>query len=83
MVGKQPQADEGMGEARHDMPQQSCWRKRDCQCKGGTGHRAFGATVGHADSNGQSLGIVVGDWDIGRKVVTVGAGIGNACVMSW
>jgi hypothetical protein len=40
-------------------------------------------TVGHADSNGRSLGVIVGDWGIGRKVVTIGAGIDNACMMSW
>ncbi len=40
-------------------------------------------TIGHADSYGWSLGVVVGNWGIGRKVVTIGAGIGNACVMSW
>jgi hypothetical protein len=83
LVGKRAQANEGMGEDRHDMPRQSCWRKRGCQCKGGTGHRAFGATVGHADSNSWSLGVIVGNWGIGRKVVPVGAGIGGACVMSW
>jgi hypothetical protein len=42
----------------------------------------LGATVGHADSNGQSLGVVVGNWGIGRKVVTIRAGIGDACVMA-
>ncbi len=73
LVGKWAQADGGMGEVRHDIPQQSCWR-----C-----HRAFGVTVGHADSNGWSLGVIVGNWCIRRKVVTIGAGIGNACVMSW
>ncbi len=26
LIGKWAQANEGMGEARHDMPQQSCWR---------------------------------------------------------
>ncbi len=43
----------------------------------------FGATVGHSDSNGQSLGVIVGDWGIGRKVVPIGTQISNACVMSW
>jgi hypothetical protein len=40
-------------------------------------------TAGHADFNGQSLGVIVGNWGIGRKVVTIGAGIGDACMMSW
>jgi hypothetical protein len=39
--------------------------------------------VGHADSYGRSLGVVVGNWGIGRKLVTIGAGIGDAFVMSW
>jgi hypothetical protein len=48
----------------------------------GAGHRVFGVTVGHADSGGWGLGVVVGNWGIGRKVVAIGAGIGDACVMS-
>jgi hypothetical protein len=48
-----------------------------------TGHQAFGATVGHADSYGKSLGVVVGNWGIGRKVVTIGAKIGDTYVMNW
>ncbi len=39
--------------------------------------------TGHADSNGWSLGVIAGAWGVERKVVTIGAGIGNACVMSW
>ncbi len=35
------------------------------------------------DSNGQRLGVIVGNWGIRRKVVPIGASIGNACVMSW
>ncbi len=72
-----------MGEVKHDMPRQSFWRKSGCQSKGGAGHQAFGVTAGHADSNHCSLGVIVGDWGIGHKVVPIGAGIGNACVISW
>ncbi len=42
-----------------------------------------GPTVGYADSNGWSLGVIVGDWGIRREVVPIGARIGDACVMSW
>ena len=45
-----------------------------------TGHRAFGTTVGHTNSNCRSLGIVVDDWGIGREVEVSGARIGNASV---
>jgi hypothetical protein len=34
------------------------------------------------DSNSRGLGVVVGNWGIGRKVVAIGAKIGDACVMS-
>ncbi len=44
---------------------------------------AFGVTVGHVDSNGQSLGVIVGNWGIGDKVVPIGARISNAFMMSW
>ncbi len=40
-------------------------------------------TIGHADSNGRSLGVIVGNWGIRRKLVPIRAGIRNACVMSW
>jgi hypothetical protein len=83
LVGKWAQANEGMGEVRHDMRRQSCWRKSGCRCKGGTGHQAFGVTVGHTDSKGWSLGVIIGNWGIRRKVVPIGDGIGDAYVMSW
>ncbi len=51
--------------------------------KGAAGHRAFGATVGHADSYGWGLGVAVGNWGIGCKRVAIGARISNACEMSW
>ena len=35
------------------------------------------------DSNGRSLGVIVGDWGIGHKVVPIGARISDACVVSW
>ncbi len=79
---KRPQANEGMGERRNDLPCHCCRRKRGCQGKGGAGHRAFDATVGHVDSNGRSVGFVVGDWGIRSKVEVVSAGVSDANVIS-
>ncbi len=35
------------------------------------------------DSNGWSLGDIVGNWGIRHEVVPVGAGIGDACLTNW
>ncbi len=67
LVGKWSQANEDMGEVRHDMPRQSF--RIDARVALAT--KPFGATIGHADSYGWSPGIVVGNWGIERKVVSI------------
>jgi hypothetical protein len=81
--GKGPQTNEGIGEQGHDMAQHCCQRKGGCQCKHVTSHHAFGASLCHADANGQSAGIVVGDWGTWSKIEATGAGVGNGSVKSW
>ena len=45
-----------------------------------TGHRAFGQTVGHTNSNCRSLGIVVGDWGVRCEIEVSDARVGDANV---
>ena len=83
LVCKRSQANEGIGEGRHNVPRHRCEGKRRYQSKGGAGHQAFRLTVCHTDFDGWSFGFVAGDQGIWSKVEATGVGVGNAKVKRW